>query len=391
MIQKPRLVIIVGGLHPGGAERQLALLLRHAAPHVDAHVCTREAGGSLEPEVAEVDTLHRISGSHSARLRSLSAIVKSVGPHRVVGWHFYTNAYSALVARRHGCSSIGGIRGSLAHEIELQPKAWRFNLHLPNQIVANSRGARDECSALRKNVLYVPNAVEPPDAATSFTRAESLALLGVPGARPVVALIGHLRPEKRGDRFLEALAFARDRGCAWQGLFIGGGPLLATLQSKAAELRLTPDDVKFAGQIAEPKSVMSALDLVAITSDTEGTSNALLEAMAAGVAVLTTRVGELGRSLQSGAEAWLADRSSDDVGRALVQAFDARSRSVIAANGLIRARNEFSLAAALAAWSDALGLGSRLKTSSADAERQVGPLSGRAGSEERDVKDECVG
>jgi glycosyltransferase involved in cell wall biosynthesis len=349
-----RIVVVVGGLHAGGAERQLALLLKHAPKSLDAHVCTLDPGGSLDDAVAESATLHKIVGSHITRLRALSDVVGEVKPSVVLGWHFYTNAYAALVARRHGCRSVGGIRGSLEHEKSMQPKAWRANLWLPQQIAANSVCAQQECLRHRKSVLHVPNAVEPTPPKPAAEIGADQALRPRADGRPIVALVGNLRPEKRIDRFLEALAMAKARGRPWHGVLIGSGPLQAEVEAKIRELELDADDVRLLGHVSEPRHLIGAADLVAITSDSEGTSNALLEAMMAGVAVLTTDIGELGESLKNGVDAFVVNRDADAVATGLCAAHDRVLRTRVAEAGQRRVEADYSVARAIEAWTKVL-------------------------------------
>ena len=128
------------------------------------------------------------------------------------------------------------------------------------------------------------------DAATRGARRDALrARLGIPRDARVVTIIARLVPIKRVDRFLalaERLAHEPD---VWF-LVAGDGELRAELQAIALPPGLA-ERVVWAGFQQDVPGVCFASDVVVLTSDNEGTPVSLIEAQAAGVPVVSTRVG----------------------------------------------------------------------------------------------------
>jgi len=128
------------------------------------------------------------------------------------------------------------------------------------------------------------------DAATRGARRDDLrAQLGIPPDARVVTIIARLVPIKRVDRFLaiaERLAHEPD---VWF-LIAGDGELRAKLQAIALPPGLA-ERVVWAGFQQDVPGVCFASDVVVLTSDNEGTPVSLIEAQAAGVPVVSTRVG----------------------------------------------------------------------------------------------------
>lgn len=91
-------------------------------------------------------------------------------------------------------------------------------------------------------------------------------------------------------------------------LIIGDGELRKKLKSLAQQLSLA-DSVVFTGWVKDMVPVYADLDVMALTSDNEGTPVTVIETMAAGVPVIATDVGGV-RELLSGAgyEAWQLER-----------------------------------------------------------------------------------
>jgi glycosyltransferase involved in cell wall biosynthesis len=107
--------------------------------------------------------------------------------------------------------------------------------------------------------------------------------------RPVVLFVGRLVKEKGLDRLLRVWAAlpGHERMLL---LIVGDGPLREDLESQAKKLRLLPS-VRFLGHQADVSKLYSIADLFVLPSKTEGMSNSLLEAMAAGLAVVASNVG----------------------------------------------------------------------------------------------------
>jgi glycosyltransferase involved in cell wall biosynthesis len=122
---------------------------------------------------------------------------------------------------------------------------------------------------------------------------------GVPADAPLVTLVARLVPIKRVDRFLriaERLVARHDE--VWLAI-VGDGELRseleATAMSDALRRRLT-----WAGFRRDVPDVCFASDVVVLTSDNEGTPVSLIEAQAAGVPVVGTRVGGTATAVRDG-------------------------------------------------------------------------------------------
>jgi glycosyltransferase involved in cell wall biosynthesis len=107
--------------------------------------------------------------------------------------------------------------------------------------------------------------------------------------------MGHLRAEKRFDRLLDACA-ALDPGV--HALIVGEGEMRPQLEARASRPDLA-GRVHLAGYRPDPHRFYRAMDVFAITSDTEQMPVCLLEAMATGLPVVSTDVGDIRTVLPS--------------------------------------------------------------------------------------------
>ena len=101
------------------------------------------------------------------------------------------------------------------------------------------------------------------------------------------------RGQKRLDLLLGAVARLEGVRC----LLAGAGPEEAVLRRGARTLGIA-EHVVFLGHRESVGDVLDALDVFGVTSRTEGMSNAMLEALAAGVPVVSTPVSGAADALE---------------------------------------------------------------------------------------------
>jgi glycosyltransferase involved in cell wall biosynthesis len=124
------------------------------------------------------------------------------------------------------------------------------------------------------------------DAERAERRAGLRDELGIPAEARVVTLIARLVPIKRVDRFLAVAGrLAAELDDVWF-LVAGDGELRDRLRAVPQPARIV-----WAGFRRDIPAVCFASDVVVLTSDNEGTPVSLIEAQAAGVPVVSTRVG----------------------------------------------------------------------------------------------------
>lgn len=137
-----------------------------------------------------------------------------------------------------------------------------------------------------KVLRYVPNGVD-----CERFGARDIPRLDWEGQGPIIGTVAALRPEKNLIRLLDAFRLVRNR-MPCRLLVAGDGAERPRLEQYADTLGLGAD-VKFTGQIAATERVYAALSLFALSSDTEQMPTAVLEAMAAGLPVASTDVGDV--------------------------------------------------------------------------------------------------
>jgi glycosyltransferase involved in cell wall biosynthesis len=115
----------------------------------------------------------------------------------------------------------------------------------------------------------------------------------------LVGAVGRLVPIKNLHLFLEAAAIAYHQNPNLRFAIVGDGELRGELETYAEQLHIETS-VIFTGWRRDLAQVYADLDAVVISSDNEGTPASLIEAMAAGCPVISTRVGGVADLIQEG-------------------------------------------------------------------------------------------
>ncbi len=137
-------------------------------------------------------------------------------------------------------------------------------------------------------VFHLPNAFAPSDAA--LARDEARRTLGISPGATAIGWVGRLSREKGPDLFLESLRLVTTDYGLVDALIVGDGPLRQETEALAATVS-TGIRARCVGYLPNAGALIPALDLLVLSSRTEGTPVTILEAMAAEVAVVAYTVG----------------------------------------------------------------------------------------------------
>lgn len=121
-------------------------------------------------------------------------------------------------------------------------------------------------------------------------RERGRAALGVGAGHLVIGTVGRLVPVKDQGVFLQALARLAAESPDVQGVVVGDGPLRGDLEVLASSLGLA-GRLRWLGSRADVPDLMAGFDVFVLSSESEGLSNTILEAMACARPVVATRVG----------------------------------------------------------------------------------------------------
>lgn len=185
-----------------------------------------------------------------------------------------------LVAGRRSLSDAGGLRG---HPVVLA--VARVATRLTDLVIANAQVVAEDAQRVESipasKIVTIYNGI----GAAAF---EPVDPAGLDVDAPVVLCVANLRRYKGHGHLLQAVSRLRDRNIACVLVLAGDGSERDGLQKLATDLGV---GARFLGQRTDIPALLARADVVVLPSLSEGMSNAVMEAMAAGKPVVATDVG----------------------------------------------------------------------------------------------------
>ena len=212
----------------------------------------------------------------------------------------FLNDVSFLVpplARTLGLRTVVGRRDLGFWYTPFGLRVLRFVGRHVDAYVVNSEAVADvvrRAEGARAPIRIIPNAIAP---RTSIDRPAARQALGLRPDQFVIACVANLKPLKRQETAIAALALLREPGSVRLVLVGEDNRGTATssyrleLEQQASGLGVA-GSVLMTGHMPDPGLVWAAADVGLLLSDSEGLSNAVLEGLAASVPMICTAVGQ---------------------------------------------------------------------------------------------------
>jgi len=306
----------ITGLQPGGAERALVqIVTRLNRERWDPVVYSLTGSGPLVEPLQQAgistETLQARSAWDARIIWHLAQKFKAQKPVLLQTFLFHANLAGRIAARlAHIPHVVSGIRvsekrrnGHLLLD-RLTNRLVELNVCV-SQSVADFSIQTGHLPA--DKVTVVPNGVE--FERFAHARPAELSVWKIPADAKVILSVGRLDPQKApGDLLSAFLAFAK-QAPEFHLLFVGDGPLRSTLEERAASSACA-SQIHFAGWQPQIPELMQAADCLVLSSLWEGMPNVVLEAMAAGLPVISTHVDGIGELIQSGEQGTIIEIGS---------------------------------------------------------------------------------
>lgn len=293
-----RVCFVIDELAPAGTESQLLALIRCLdRRRVQPYLCLlrgdKPSSQALEPDDCPILCLDVRALHHPRTLMRawrFAHFLRREGID-VVQAYFADSSYFSLPA-----AWLAGVRHRLRTRNNLGH--WLTPLHrrLGRMLNVLATGTIANCEAARQALLVAeqprPETVCVLENGVDFERFHNLAPLSARpvNATPRVGVVANLRPVKGLDVFVAAAAQVHVRHPRAVFTVAGRGEMQAELERQAATAGLS-EHFQLMGGVADVPSFLADLDVAVLCSHAEGMSNALLEYMAAGRAIVATRVG----------------------------------------------------------------------------------------------------
>ncbi|MBV5330680.1 MAG: glycosyltransferase [Chlorobium sp.] len=295
-----------------GTEKQLLMLLKYLdRSKFQPYLCVLRSSQWTKTHFAECELID-IGFLSFGKLHSYLNLIKFSAWMRreridIVQTHFAEgNKVGIIAARLAGCKKIISTRRNQGY--------WhnRFELLLLATLnkwvacfLANSGNTREwvalaeGISPNRIKVIY--NSLEI-DIFSKGSDGERLAFrkqLDFPSEAIIVGVVANLRPVKAIDVFILAAARVLEQLPQVRFVVVGAGPEKEKLEALCDDLGIK-SFIRFLGECLDVPSILSCIDIGVLSSSSESFSNAIVEYMAAGLAVVCTNVGGAREAIEDG-------------------------------------------------------------------------------------------
>ncbi len=325
---------------------------RHAIVAMDGVTSARER---LDPALdVAFPALDIRKGDTIGNVRRFRAALVTMRPRTLLTHNFGSIEWAManrLAVARHVHVEDGF--GPEERDRQLPRRVWLRRVFLRGRTVALPsqtlmRIAREVWRLEPSRLQYAPNGID----LARFGDASPISTWQ--GDGPLIGTVAALRPEKNIGRLIRSFAMASQTRPA-RLVIVGDGAERAGLERLAGKLGVS-GRVHFAGHVAEPSGLIKGLDVFAMSSDTEQMPISLLEAMAAGLPVAATAVGDIASMLPPGQGDYLTLRDDSALAGALsILIGDGALRSALGEANRARVTEAFSQARMFATWATLLG------------------------------------
>jgi len=347
-----RVMHVVSAFHPGGMEFGVLKLVNGLdRRRVQSAVCSTRPARELPSLLARHVPLfecRRRDGNDPRLVWQLYRLFRRERPH-IVHTHAWGTLLEGLIAARLAGVPIvvHGEHGTLQlcrrHRL-LQRLGWSRVDRILSVSTRLAERMAHEVGFPPDRIRTIHNGVDLSRFQARISRQDARGRLGLALDAPVVGAVGRLVPVKDHATLVDAIARLDRDGVRPTLAIAGDGPVRPAIEERAAALGIG-DRVRLLGHREDIDVVFAALDVFVLSSVSEGLNNTILEAMAAGLPVVATRVGGADEMVLDGSTGLLVAPGSPEqlaaaLGRLLT---DPAMAAAMGQAGRLRAERDFDL------------------------------------------------
>ena len=312
-----KICYVIGGLDVGGAERQLFYLVETIARKVPVMIVSlSDSSTKLVPAFrqlpgVDVCTVRKVGRVDPTLLTRLIQVYRRERP-QIVHTFLRTANYWGRVA-----AFLAGVPITIAGERNIEKERGRVANALDTalsfyttRVVVNAAAIKDSLTMRgvpERKIQIIRNGVPRAGALLDSDRLRIRQELGADSSDTLVVFIGRLFPQKNPMLFIDMAQRVLTAGARCKFAIVGDGPLRSIIESSIASRGMTRS-IMVTGFRQDVVRILSAADVLVLTSDWEGMPNVILEALSSGTPSVATDVGGVRELIVDGSNGYVVPR-----------------------------------------------------------------------------------
>lgn len=294
---KKEILIVTGSLRRGGAERVISILSNELVKRGwKIHICTMlfsAIGYDLDPQIDVIDLSHESRNQIIDTPRMLKALrdtIKNIKPDAVISFMLTINIVTWLATRGLNVRYIpserndpSAGRGKVKHWLSCRAYASSYKTVFQTE---RARGFYSQ--KIQQKGVIIPNPV-------------NVDYLRVTNPKHKIVSVGRLEPQKNRRLLIEAFSDVYKNHPEYTLDIYGEGSQENELKQLISELGLN-NSVNLHGNVNDVHKQIADAEIFVLSSDYEGLSNALIEAMMMGLPCITTNCAGATEAVDNGVD-----------------------------------------------------------------------------------------
>lgn len=291
--ERIRVAVILPSFGIGGTENMVAALVKLIDKTkfqllVISLACPQETHVQKEIESSGVEIYYGMKGK-LASWRLFFRVYRALSQFRpeLIHSNMYAYAFAVPYVMTHRVRLLHTVHNKPVNEFKEKYKRLIAYLYRKEKAVpvAISHIIEKEIKELYPGLRCVERVYNPVDTKRFYTKRSKTSHQNI-----TFINVARFMRQKNHELLLDAFAKAREKAPFIRLILVGDGELRNAMEKKTEDLNIS-EAVAFSGNVSDVERYLAAADVFVLSSDYEGLPLSVLEAMAAGLPVISTKVG----------------------------------------------------------------------------------------------------
>lgn len=298
-MSEKKILHLISGLEIGGSETQLLRILPALQKYHTNEVCCVRGHGPIGKQLEEkgvpVHYLDFKGFSDISVIKRFYTIVQRFSPDILVTYLIHADLYGRIFGKIFGIKKIVSSKRGALLQWEWLSNIDRLTKFMVSHYLVQTKSAQKEWMG-RLNLpsskfSIIPNGMETATFKLSIEKRKEKELLHIKPSSFVITCVARLRRGKGHEVLLESFESLYKNNKNISLLLVGDGEREHELKNQI-ENYASKNDIYFLGNRSDVPLILALSDLFILPTEGEGMSNAIMEAMAAGLPIITTDIPE---------------------------------------------------------------------------------------------------